>query len=59
VTLTLTQSLQPEDVRNIATASQPEDGRSMALRNVGILPQHYTTSQLEDLNLNLHHRENL
>jgi len=24
----------------------PEDGGSMELRNVGFLPQHYTTSQL-------------
>jgi len=26
-------------------ASQPEDGGSMDLPNVGILPQHYTASQ--------------
>jgi len=37
----------------------PEDGRSMVLRNFGILPQHYTASQPEDLDLNLHRFENL
>jgi len=28
--------------------SQPEDGGSNALRNVGIVPHHYTMSQPED-----------
>jgi hypothetical protein len=49
-----------------------EDGGSMDLRNVGILPQHYTAPQPRrwrqhgqrrhrprDLNLNRHRRENL
>jgi hypothetical protein len=31
----------------------PEDGGSMDLRNVGILPQHYTASKPEDLEMNL------
>jgi len=33
-----------------------EDGGSMGLRNIGILPYHYMES--EDLDLNLHSREN-
>jgi hypothetical protein len=35
-----------------------EDGGGKVLRNVGILPQDYTVSQ-EELDLNLHRRENL
>jgi len=35
----------------------PEDGGSTALRNVGILPQHYKTSHPEDHDLNLSHCE--
>jgi hypothetical protein len=37
----------PSDV----TVGYPEDEGSMDLRNFGILPQHYTMSQAEDLNL--------
>jgi len=36
----------------------PEHGSSMDIRNVGTLPQRYTVSQPEDLDLNLHSREN-
>jgi hypothetical protein len=37
----------------------PEDDGSMVLRNDGDLPQHYTVSEPEDLDLNLHRREGL
>jgi hypothetical protein len=36
-----------------------EDGGSMGPRNVAILPQHYTASQLRRPRLNLHHCGNL
>jgi hypothetical protein len=36
---------------------QGEDGGSMDLRNVGILPQHYAASHTEDLDLKHHRRE--
>jgi hypothetical protein len=40
--------------------THPEDGGSKLLRNVGILPQHYThVTTVQDLDLKLHRRENL
>jgi hypothetical protein len=37
-----------------------EDGGNKVIRNVGILPHHYTVSHnLEDRDLNVHRRENL
>jgi len=39
----------------VVVPCRPEDGGSMDLRNVGILPQHYR----EDLDMNLHRRERL
>jgi hypothetical protein len=35
------------------TRRHPEDGGSMDLRNVGILPQHYTASHPEDPDLDV------
>jgi hypothetical protein len=42
------------DVGYQAVHLVPEDGGGKILRNDGILPQHYTLSQLEDLDLNHH-----
>jgi hypothetical protein len=36
----------------------PEDGGSMDLRNVGVLSQHYTAHNPEDLGLNVQRHEN-
>jgi hypothetical protein len=38
---------------------QLEDGGSMDLRSVGILPQHYKLHNPEELDLSFHRRENL
>jgi hypothetical protein len=44
-------------MKQLAHVFHPEDGSSMDLRNVGMLPQYYTASEPDDLDLNLHRRE--
>jgi hypothetical protein len=59
-----TRRHNPEDLdlkhhrRKSFESLHPEDGGSMVLRNVGILPQHHTASQPRNFDLN-HHRKSL
>jgi hypothetical protein len=47
-----TEAARPSEPSNILphhyTASQPEDGGSIVLRNIGTIPHHYMVSQPED-----------